>query len=131
MKLESPVKEFPGSVEVYDVFTFPMVMAIEAAMVEASSYFDPVTEDGEPVISEVTGLPVQALKEGATRSAVDYAYIPAILLCVKAWKLKNFPKDVSRETFPATPRDAAFALVDWVLSEIMDVYQGEKKVPKE
>ena len=61
--IKSPVKEFPGTVDLHDPLTMPMVVAFEKAIDETI-----------------------ALGE-ARQSEIDYTALPGIFACVKFWNL--------------------------------------------
>lgn len=62
-------------------------------------------------------------------SVVDEKRIPAICACVEEWNLGNFPKTVTPETFPASPRLDTTKLIEWLFYEIRLVYFGDLSVP--
>lgn len=118
--VESPVGRWPGKVTLADPMTLPQVMAYEAAL-------DEIAEDREG--SEF----LKRLGDGDTEvtwsSQNDKAFVAAICACVEKWELKNFPKDVTPDTWPATPRGDSHALVEWLAQEINRIYLGEIEVP--
>ncbi len=61
----------------------------------------------------------------------DKPKLPALLACVEAWNISNFPEKVSVETFPLTPRREAHNLVVKIFDAIKDIYNGEQEIPNE
>jgi Uma2 family endonuclease len=58
---------------------------------------------------------------------LDAEKLPAVLACVEKWELENF----NPEPFPASPRGASHKLIDFIFSELVTIYMGEKEVPNE
>lgn len=100
----SPVKEFPGTVKLPDRLTMPQALMFEQSI-----------KDG------------QALENG-TQTEFDAIMLKAIFACVESWELDEI-KDISEDTFPATPREESAELVAWLYSEILKLYNPE--VPNE
>lgn len=108
--ITSPVKKFPGTVEIYNQLTLPQVELIEEC-------FD--------------NLP--SMKEGGVvaLTSLDKPRLAAILACVKEWKLENYPVPTSMETFTLSPRRATHQLIDYIFNHILLVYNGEIDIPNE
>lgn len=102
--ITSPVKEFPGSVELPDRLTMPQALAFEQSI-----------RDG------------QALEE-ASQTQYDAVMVEAICACVEEWELEDFGQ-LAPDTFPATPRIASAELIAWLYGEIITLYNPE--VPNE
>jgi hypothetical protein len=105
--IKSPVKRFPGEVTLSDPLTFPQVFAIQDALAEAGEL-------------------------GPDSNVMRYnrAILPGVLECVEKWGLKNFPKDPTPDTFPATPSLASANLVAWLISEISELFNEAEPDPE-
>jgi hypothetical protein len=128
---ECKVKGFEGHAIFHDPLNMEQVFAIEEAQdtatdIEPSKFLTKVNEL-RGAKDEATGEIVKA----SWSSKVDKLLLPAIMLCVKEWHLENVPEGVSLETFPMTPRGTASELVNWLWTQIIEVYQGEVSVPNE
>ena len=102
--ITSPVKEFPGSVELPDRLTMPQALAFEQSI-----------RDG------------QELGE-ASQTQYDAVMVEAICACVEEWNLEDFGQ-LAPDTFPATPRIPSAELIAWLYGEIVGMYNPE--VPNE
>ncbi len=69
---------------------------------------------------------VQARTDEATITDVNYAMLPAICDCVEQWELEGL-KNITPDTFPATPRGKSIELIAWLTSEITRIYTGEEE----
>lgn len=98
--------------EIHDPLTYPQVIAYQQAL----SAVRELLENGkEPSLPEL-----------------HFALLPGILPCIAKFKLKNFPKKVTAENFPASPAQQAGLLMDWLREEVLLVYSGAtEEVPKE
>lgn len=76
-------------------------------------------------INEIRGETFQA----AWSSRSDRLFVPAILLCVKEWNVPTLPSPLSADNFPFTPRGRASEFINWLWSEITEIYQGETEIP--
>ena len=120
--IESPVKKFPGTVTLFDPLTMPQVVKIDECLLSRRQYFEE---------TEIDGARGYVLKDDAFWSHPDTIALDAILVCVEEWNLKNLPDDLTAENFPGSPRPASRALINWLVIEILAVYQGETEVPNE
>jgi len=120
--IKSPVKHFPGTVTLSDPLTLPQVVKIDECLFNRRHYFEETEVDGERMYT---------LKDGNFPSQADTVGVAAIVECVDEWALKNFPNDVTAETFPGSPRGASRELVSWLILEVLKVYNGETEVPNE
>lgn len=102
--ITSPVKEFPGSVELPDRLTMPQALAFEQSIREG-----------------------QALEE-ASQTQYDAVMVEAICACVESWELEDFGQ-LAPDIFPATPRIASAELIAWLYGEIITLYNPD--VPNE
>ena len=122
--ITSPVKEFPGTVKLFDRLTFPQALAYEKSLALSS----------ELIPDEVKGLSakeIEALKEMPrvpSQTEFDAVMLEAICQCVEEWNLDGF-EQLAPDTFPATPRQASAELVAWVYGEIAKLYSPD--VPNE
>ena len=108
--IKSPVKAFPGSVELPDYLTFPQALAYEQSIIDTQSLF----EEGEDKI--------------VSQLRYDSEMIKAVCACVEEWNLDNFGQ-LAPDTFPSTPRKASKELVAWLYEEITYLFTPE--VPNE
>jgi len=91
--ITSPVKRFAGTVTLPDGYTFPQIIAFDKALADARS-------------------------DDKTNTEVWFAALRGMIPCVEAWNLAGVPQQPTPETFPATPRASASALVSWLFTEI-------------
>ncbi len=90
---------------------------------------DPLNIQQAQLVNDSLQLP-QKNEDGTYYTvALDAGKIPAIIGCVTKWSLKDFPEIVTLETFPASPRKAAHALIDLLHAELVKIYIGELEVP--
>lgn len=89
--IQSPVKQFPGEVEIPDYLTYPQYIAYQDALQAARE------------------------REGAQQNA---ALLPGLLTCVTAWRVQGVPENPTAENFPATPPRAVSRLLAWLLVQI-------------
>lgn len=105
--ITSPVKRWAGTVTIADPLTLLQAQLIEAGMKPPEA---PQDESGRIWLS-----------------TIDELKLPAVLGCVEKWELENFKPD----PFPASPRGDSHKLIDFVFSELLQVYFGESDIPKE
>lgn len=105
--ITSPIKRWTGTVTIADPLTIPQAQLIEAGM-------------KQPEAQEADNGRVWL-------SVIDAMKLPAVLGCVEKWELENFTSD----PFPASPRADSHKLIDFIFSEILQVYFGEAIVPNE
>lgn len=98
--------KWAGTVTLTDPLTLPQAQLIEAGLKQ------PEGHEGEARI---------------WLSVLDAEKLPAVLACVEKWELENF----NPEPFPASPRGASHKLIDFIFSELVTIYMGEKEVPNE
>jgi hypothetical protein len=103
MKITSPVKEFPGTVERPDSLTLPQVIAFENG--------------------------IRDLKRDGTPAESDGETLALILPFFTDWQIEGQPAAPTVETFIFSPRKAGAELVAWLLGEITKVYVGETEIP--
>lgn len=114
-EIKSPAARWPGVVVMPDYLTTPQVVAFEAAIRQAREHIA-----GEAVTF------VQAGYEAQIRAD----FLPAVCQIVTEWKLENFPKDVTADTFPASPHKSASKLLTVVIHEISEMLMAEDEIPK-
>jgi hypothetical protein len=107
--ITSPIERFAGTVTIADPITLPQAQAIERGLV----------------------MPEQSADGRVWLSVFDGNQLPAIFACVEKWELTNIPDNVTADNFPASPRVASHKLIDWIFSEIRNVYLGELEIPNE
>lgn len=105
--LTSPVERWPGSVVLPDYFNFGQLLAWDRAMLSAHA----------------------VIERSGTWTEVDNCLLPGLLAVVFEWKLSNFPKEVTIETFPAHPRKARRKLFSWLTDEISSAIAEGDEVP--
>ena len=95
-------------------------------------FHDPLTYpqifEWEDAIEEVQALYAKH-KKAKTLPAlarVNFLLLPGIIPSVKAWKLKNVPKEPTPDTFPATPNQKAGELMEWLRDEMVLLISGVK-----
>ena len=88
-------------------------------------FYDPLTIAQEAEWEYALARLGRAQKEGGGASAVTLAILPGILACVSEWKLKDFPKDVTVDNFPARPKAERVKLLTWLIEQITDIYKED------
>lgn len=101
--ITSPVQRWAGTVTIADPLTLPQAQLIEAGLKQ----------------------PDAAIGDRIWLSTIDEMKLPAVLGCVEKWELENF----THNPFPASPRGDSHKLIDFVFSELMNVYFGEALIP--
>lgn len=127
MKIQSPVKRWPGTVTIPEYLTIPQAMAFEDAINNAKELLPEVTP---VIIGEDNKFP-ELTKE--QKEYVDVklssswanAVLPGILACVSEWNLEGLDKD----NFPATPKVSRIELISWLMGEISKLYNEADKIP--
>ncbi len=114
--IKSPVKEFPGSVELPDYLTFPQAIVYEDSIVATQALFDEARESAEDKDVSVSQI------------RYDSEMIVAVCACVEEWNLDNLGQ-LAPDTFPSTPRKASKELVAWLYEEITNLFAPD--VPNE
>jgi len=117
--IKSPADRWAGEVIVSEPLTVSQVFAIEDAL-------DEVTEIAPSAFRSKDGK-----VEVQWQSRANYACLPAIILCVEKWKLKDFPKKVTRDTFPSIQSNDATKLISTIFLALMEIYREETQVPNE
>ena len=100
--IDSPVKQFPGQVELPDAVTFPQYIAYQDALTAAR-------------------------EENGARQ--NFALLPGLLACVLAWRLENVPEHPTVETFPASPPVAVSRLLAWIIAELSKMIHAADDSP--
>ena len=128
MKIESPVKRWPGTITLPEYLTIPQAMKWEECLAEARSILPEVefefTEDGE---LDITKIKAEHLEYFSIHDSLKYQnkMLPGILVCVSEWNLEGFDSI----NFPATPRKSRVALFNWIMAEITKLYKEADEVP--
>lgn len=104
MQITSPVKRFPGTVDLPEYLTIPQAVAWEQSTKQASM----LRKGGEATDAEYIG-----------------AWVPGLLAVVQAWGLEGFSPD----PFQSTPRKAVIDLLSWLITEITKLYEDAEEVP--
>ncbi len=124
--INSNVDRWAGSVTFCDPLTAPQVFAIEDALDEIAEI-----EPSAFKRSQKKSRKKKGKVELKWQSRFNYAYLPAIILCVESWDLKNFPENVTRDTFPFIQSNDATILISNLFTELMKIYNEESTVPNE
>lgn len=109
MRIESPLKKFPGYVVLPEYLTVPQVQVISPLMGDPNKM-----SDTEP-------------KEWIWDS--DIKTLPAILACVSEWHLVGVPDQPTLDSFPMSPKKSVHALVMWLWAEIFKLWNAEDEIP--
>lgn len=104
--IKSPVDHFAGEVTLSDPLTFPQVFAVQDAIAEAGDF----------------GEEINVMRYNG-------AVLPGILKCVEKWNIKNFPKNVTADNFPATPAIPSAQLIAWLMGEISELFNEAEPDP--
>ncbi|GAF73997.1 unnamed protein product [marine sediment metagenome] len=96
--------------EFHDPLTYPQIFAWNDAIEEVQALY--AKHKGAETLPQL--------------ARVNFLLLPGILPSVKAWKLKNIPKEPTLETFPATPNQAAGELMEWLRGEMVLLISGVK-----
>ena len=140
--ITSPVKEFPGSVELPDRLTFPQVTMLEEAIrvraaLFTSAYNKLLEETTEEELIKKHGS-VDDIPLSVDKTEYDGSVLEALCECIQEWSLKGYNSNAKEyeelgqlgaDTFPMTPRVASSELIDFLYSEILSLYNPE--VPNE
>ena len=95
----------------HDPLTYPQVIAYQDAISDVVK----LMEDGkEPTLQRL-----------------NFALLPGIFACVEKWNLENIPENLTIESFPATPMQAAGELIDWLREEVLLLITQATEVPNE
>lgn len=127
-KVISNIEGFKGLVVFRQPLNLEQVFAIEDAQdsavdLEPSSFLMKVNEaDGK---KDADGNAIKV----SWSSRADKFLIPALLLCIEKFEIEGFPENITFETFPLTPRSESQQFIDFLWSELVKVYQGEKEIP--
>lgn len=126
----STIAAYPGVVIFHEPLFFEQVAAFEDAQdaaveVEPSQFWTKIAEarDMKDEKGEVVKL--------SWTSRSDRAFLPALLKCVKEWHIEGIPEQPTLETFPFTPRGSIHDLIEWLVTELRKIVDGEKSVPNE
>lgn len=146
--LTSPVTKFPGTVVLIEPLSLDACLAYEEARQKLSAQFCPEAykiqvrlikakeedKDTEKILEELSlhfascfeSDKKPRCKPGLSGAAADKACIPALLACVKEWHIDGVPDKPTATTFPGTPRLDSHSLIEWIMSEIQTLYEGDK-----
>ena len=134
MEIKSTLTKYPGTIILPDYLTPDQVFAVEDAQFAARGYWreNTITE----TVKDEEGKDKEEVRAGERFSLVRARalYLPAVLLCVKEWKLENFPLNgngAKMEEFPMTPVSDVSDLLQWTFNEIVKIYNGASEVPNE
>ena len=108
-----PVKHFDGTIVLPDCLNYEQIIAWEKSQVIAD----------ELIVTDEEGK--RRLAPGVFVNELRAPKIPAILLIVCEWHLKNVPAKPTIATFPASPAKSAALLYDWLMEEISKLYAEE------
>lgn len=116
MVKQSPVKRWPGEVDLPMYLHAADVLAWKAAIDEAQRLTEEARSNGEMITLE------QA-------TAINVAYQRGICTIVRGWRLQNLPESIVAENFPHTPTKAARELRGWLMREITSLFDDEEELP--
>jgi hypothetical protein len=102
-------------VEFHDPLTYPQYFAFEDSIIAVLKLFPENGKDGE----------------GPSLKRVHHVMLQGILPSIKKFELANFPKKPTIKNFPATPRDEAALLVDFLREELEKIVKEEEELPNE
>lgn len=124
----STISAFPGFVIFHEPLFFEQVAAFEdaqdeAVRVEPSQFWTKIAEARG--MKDESGEVVKL----SWTSRSDRAFLPALLKCVKEWRIEGIPEQPTLENFPFSPRDKTHELVEWLVTELRKVVDGETNVP--
>lgn len=101
---QSPVKRFPGSVNLPDAYTFSQLIAWEQALDAAQA-------------------------DGQSNNQQWQALLPGILACVERFEINGLPEQPTVDTFPATPRKSVGLLLRWLIDCVGAVIAEDEDAP--
>jgi hypothetical protein len=114
VKKESPVKRFPGAVELPAYLTAVDMLAWRAVVQE---YDRLVAELKDSHVTIDSALSLRAV------------WNDGICKIVRRWTIEGLPEYLEAEQFPVAPRKAASALRNWLMGEINELYFTEEEIP--
>lgn len=106
--ITSPVEKWPGTVTLSDPLTLPQGRAFEEGLIEAQ----------------------KALRDSKGQLSYEIAILEGCIPCVEKWDIPSIPS-LTVNTFPLKPHRARYALISWLLEEIMLLYKDAEEVPNE
>lgn len=106
--LTSPVKRYPGTVQLSEPMSMPQYFAFRDARNEAAKF---------------------AGADDADWAELQQAMLPGIMACVEKWELEGL--NIPPETFPSSPRMASIRLCTWLFDEIAKIFVDEEELPNE
>jgi hypothetical protein len=113
-RFESPVKHFPGFVEIKEPIPYADVCVWEDAIDALNEKYPPKEdEDGKR-------LPTWSFRQ------FYRAAFPALFPCVEKWNIIGLPENVTVQTFPGTPANAREQLIAWLVECVSKVYKGNE-----
>ena len=104
MRIESPVKKWPGHVVLPDYLNLAQALA------------------WEEVVKSLRG----ANPEELTQTEFSALFLPGVFSIVQEWKLEGLPENMTAATFPFTPGRSARQLINWLIREIGALWQDEE-----
>lgn len=114
VKRESPVKRFPGAVELPAYLTAQDMLAWSAVIAE---YDRMVLEANGSSVTIERALSLEAI------------WNDGVCKIVRRWEIQGLPEHMTAEQFPVAPQKAARALRDWIIGEINTLYFTEDEIP--
>lgn len=106
--ITSPVKRFPGTVELPDYLNYPQYRAWQAAVVAARDARD-------------RNRPADPAADATWEYDADeyrHAFLAGVCAVVAVWHLTGLPDAPTPDTFPVRPANASADLFDWLVREI-------------
>lgn len=126
--LESPVKLWPGTITLPDFLTLPQAIEWEDALNDAEDLIPEIDfekdENGKLITKNMSKKDLRVLTM-RNKSKYANALIPGIKACVIEWNLQGFDPN----NWPATPRQSRIDLVNWIVSNIAELYKEASEIP--
>lgn len=103
INIESPVSEFPGTIELPEYLTLPQVIEYDQAARDSKDITDAMQK--------------------------NLVLLPMIFKITGTWNIKGIDPKPTMDTFPYTPIIPATMLVSWLHRNIIKIIVGEKTIP--
>lgn len=119
-RVESPNRRWGGYVIISEPLTIPQTIAFEDAVSNA--------RENAVVRGEIESVVIDGGEEIKRLRSISehykYDLLSGIIPCVEEWGLRNFPENVTVDTFPGSPKIESANLIAWLIAEITNVYVG-------
>lgn len=111
--VQSPVKRFPGEVQLPDYLDFPTYARWREAMQAAQAFLNDKREAAKAAGQE---------RFSYDQREYNRLALPGICAVVEKWNLAGLKTPVTPDTFPVTPSQSANALAEWLIREISSLF---------